>query len=85
MNATDEMVEDNPIVSSLPDFPAPTGFPFAPAPLVTVSVEKNSRGYTWKVEVSDVGVPANEALATLDYMVNQMGSRYGYPTPDKKE
>jgi len=50
--------------------------------LVTLSLERNSRGATWKVTVSDTGVPLIAALEKLDQAVAAMAGRYGGIKPE---
>lgn len=51
----------------------------ADEPKYTASVEKNSRGYTWKVSVGTEGVDWDTAFSGLEIAVADMETRYGGP------
>jgi len=66
-----------------PELPAqPQGWPW-PEPSATeitraISLEKNSRGWTWKVSVEGTR-SADETVAAIEEMETLMVSRYGAP------
>ena len=53
------------------------GFPDPGVPLYSLSVERNSRGCTWKVSVGETGLPLLTALAAIDAGVTEMSARFG--------
>lgn len=49
-------------------------------PLYSVSIEKNSRGYTWKVSVGAEGITWEAAKYALAVAVADMIANYGGPS-----
>jgi hypothetical protein len=62
----------------LQGFPWPEDTYQASSLVRSISLEKNSKGYTWKVSV-DGATSAKEALDAIEEMEQAMGLRYGRP------
>lgn len=77
MTAQEEMARDMGLEESSDWRPAPGQV------LFTGSVEKNSRGYTWKVSAGHEGVPLSDLLTGLREAVDQMIEGFGGPDNGK--